>query len=177
MTQEELKLRQQRWLELIKDYELVIDYHPGKANVVADALCRKLLFALRAMNTQLLVTNDGSIFAELRVKPMFLQEICKAKKITQCETVIESDFRIGSDDCLMFQNRICVPKNDELIQKILHEAHSSCMSIHPSSVKMYNDMMKMYWWSGMKRDISEFVFKCLICHQVKAEHQVPSGLL
>ena len=42
---------------------------------------------------------------------------------------------------------------------------------------MYNDLKKMYWWNGMKRDISEFVSKCLICQQVKAEHQVPSGLL
>ena len=41
LTQKELKLRQRRWLELIKDYELVIEYHPGKANVVADALSKK----------------------------------------------------------------------------------------------------------------------------------------
>ncbi|KAG8473004.1 hypothetical protein CXB51_034923 [Gossypium anomalum] len=136
-----------RWLELLKDYELVIDYHPGKANVVADALSRKLLFALRAMNTRLKVSDDGS------------------------------DFRISSDDCLMFKNWICVPKNDELIQNILHEAHNGCLAVHPGSTKMYNDLKKMYWWNGMKRDISEFVSKCLICQQVKAEHQVPSGLL
>jgi hypothetical protein len=40
-TQNDLNLRQQRWLELIKDYDLEIHYHPGKANVVADALCHK----------------------------------------------------------------------------------------------------------------------------------------
>ena len=51
MTQKELNLQQRRWLELIKDYELVINYHPKKANVVEDALSRKSLFALRAMNT------------------------------------------------------------------------------------------------------------------------------
>jgi len=77
----------------------------------------------------------------------------------------------------MFKDRICVPKNEELIQKILQEAHSGYFSIHPGSTKMYNDLKKMYWWNGMKRDISEFVSKCLICQQVKAEHQVPSGLL
>ncbi|KAA3484506.1 DNA/RNA polymerases superfamily protein [Gossypium australe] len=78
MTQKELNLRQRRWLELIKDYELVIDYHPGKADVVADALSRKSLFALRATNTWLALSNDGSILAELRAKSMFLQEIYEA---------------------------------------------------------------------------------------------------
>ncbi|KAG8481265.1 hypothetical protein CXB51_026038 [Gossypium anomalum] len=79
----DLNLRQRRWLKLIKDYDLIIDYHPGKANVVADALSRKSLFALRAMNTWLSLTDDGSILAELRAKPTFLQ--------------------VGSDGCLLFK--------------------------------------------------------------------------
>ena len=81
MSQKDLNLRQRRWLELLKDYELVIDYHPGKTNVVADALSRKLLFDLRAMNTQLKMSDDCSIVAELRAKPMFLQEILKLRKM------------------------------------------------------------------------------------------------
>ncbi|KAG8492403.1 hypothetical protein CXB51_009696 [Gossypium anomalum] len=185
MNQKDLNLRQRRWLELLKDYNLVIDYHPGKANVVADALSRKFLFTLRAMNTGLALSDDGSILAEMRAKPLFLQLICDAQKNdselrtkrTQCESGYDSDFRVGPDNCLMFRDRICVPKNDELIQKILHEVHSGCLSVHPGSTKMYNDLKKLYWWPGMKRDISEFVTKCLICQQVKAEHQVPSGLL
>ncbi|XP_017613804.1 uncharacterized protein LOC108458923 [Gossypium arboreum] len=131
-----MNLFQRRWLELIKDYELVIDYHLGKANVVADALSRKSLFALRSMSTQLSVIEDGLILVELRAKLMFFQEIYEAQKgdkefqakMTQCKTSIESDFWIGSDGCLMFRDRICEPKDDELIQKILHKAHSSCMS-------------------------------------------------
>ncbi|KAG8479786.1 hypothetical protein CXB51_029317 [Gossypium anomalum] len=185
MTQKNLNLRQRRWLELIKDYDLIIDYHPGKANVVADALSRKFLFALRAMNTRLSLTDNGSILAELRAKPTFLQQICEAQKNdeklqvkrAQCESGNDSEFQVGSDGCLLFRGRVCVPQNSELIQKILREAHSGIMSVHPGSNKMYNDLKKMYWWSGMKRDISEFVSRCLICQQVKAEHQVPSGLL
>jgi hypothetical protein len=42
-TQVNLNLRQRKWLELIKDYDLGINYHPGKANVVADALSRGLM--------------------------------------------------------------------------------------------------------------------------------------
>ncbi|KAA3487602.1 hypothetical protein EPI10_031416 [Gossypium australe] len=62
-----------RWLELLKDYDLIIDYHPGKANVVADALNQKSLFALKALNTRLTLVDDGSIIAELQAKLMFLQ--------------------------------------------------------------------------------------------------------
>ncbi|KAL4311186.1 hypothetical protein GQ457_01G017040 [Hibiscus cannabinus] len=65
MTQKELNLRQRRWLELIKDYDLVINYHPGKANVVADALSRKTFAALRSLDTQLAVDNGGALIAEL----------------------------------------------------------------------------------------------------------------
>ncbi|KAG8481481.1 hypothetical protein CXB51_026332 [Gossypium anomalum] len=137
MTQKDLNLKQRRWLELIKDYELVIDYHPGKANIVADALSRKSLFALRALNTSLALSDDGFILAELRAKLMFLEEIFEAQKN-------DSELLAKRDQC---------------------------------STKMYNDLKKMYWWVGMKRDISEFVSRCLICQQVKAEHQVPSGLL
>ncbi|KAG8474912.1 hypothetical protein CXB51_031631 [Gossypium anomalum] len=116
-----------RWLELLKDYELVIDYHPGKANVVADALSRKLLFALRVMNTQLKVSDDGSILAELRVKLKFLQEISEAQKDDQdlqakrkqCEVDTESDFRIGSDGCLMFKDRICVKAEHQVPSGLL----------------------------------------------------------
>ncbi|KAA3477884.1 ty3-gypsy retrotransposon protein [Gossypium australe] len=151
MTQKELNLRQQRWLELIKDYELVIDYHLGKANIVADALSRKSLFALRGLNTQMTLSNDGSILAKLRVRPMFLQEIYEAQKIDSELQAKRTQF--------------------------LHEAHSGCLSVHPGSTKMYNDLKKWYWWPSMKKDISEFVSRCLICQQVKAEHQVPSGLL
>ncbi|KAL5862016.1 hypothetical protein ACOSQ4_003312 [Xanthoceras sorbifolium] len=60
---------------------------------------------------------------------------------------------------------------------ILTEAHSSSYAMHPGSTKMYRDLKIQYWWSGMKKDVIEFVNKCLTCQQVKAEHQVPSGLL
>ncbi|KAA3462136.1 integrase [Gossypium australe] len=171
----DLNLRQRIWLELLKDYELVIDYHSWKANIVADALSKKSLFDLRAMNTQLTLSDDGLVVAELKAKFKFakLRNVtmnCKLKEYN-------ANYQIGSDDCLLFQDRICVLRNSELIHKILHEAHSSCLSIHPGSTKMYSYLKQLYWWSGMKRDILEFVSKCLVCQQVKPEHQVPSGLL
>ncbi|KAA3487552.1 DNA/RNA polymerases superfamily protein [Gossypium australe] len=104
----------ERWLELIKDYDLLVDYHWGKATVVANSLSRKSLFALRAMNTRMALLDDGSILAELRARPLFLQEICAAQKEDNnlqakrvpCESDVESDFRVNLDGCLTFQDKI-----------------------------------------------------------------------
>ncbi|KAG8491584.1 hypothetical protein CXB51_014656 [Gossypium anomalum] len=185
MTQRDLNLRQRHWLELLKDYELVIDYHPGKANVVADALSRKSLFALRAMNVHLSILSDNVLVVELKAKPLLIHQIREAQKIdeelvakrAECVPNMESEFQLDEDDCLRFRSQLCVPRNAELISMILNEAHCGRMSLHPGSTKMYNDLRRQFWWHGMKRDISEFVSKCLICQQVKAEHQVPTGLL
>ena len=125
------------------------------------------------------------LVAELKAKPLLIHQIREAQKVddelvakrAECAPNKESEFQIDDDDCLRFRSRLCVPRNSELISMILNEAHCSRMSIHPGSTKMYNDLKRWFWWHGMKRDISDFVSRCLICQQVKAEHQVPSGLL
>ena len=71
-SQRELNLRQRRWMELIKDYDCVINYHPGKANVVADALSRKLIQTLRALNAHLSMSDDGIVMVELIARPNML---------------------------------------------------------------------------------------------------------
>ncbi|KAA3470240.1 integrase [Gossypium australe] len=141
MTKKELNLRQRRWLEWLKNYNLILDYHPGKANVL-----------------------DGRLFSEfceLHKNDSDLK--LKRELIENCQTTEFS--------CL------CVPNDAKLKQDILCESHSSAYSIHPGSTKMYNDLKHMYWWTGMKREIYEFLTKCLVCQQVKAEHWVPLGLL
>ena len=84
MSQKELNMWQRRWMELLKDYDCTIEYHPGKANVVADALSRKSgssmahlrvdrmgdLIALRSLNVGLQVNEDGILLATLQVRPV-----------------------------------------------------------------------------------------------------------
>ena len=79
-SQRELNLRQRRWMELIKDYDCVIDYHPGKANVVVDALSRKTVQTLRALNANLSLSDDGAVVAELVVRPNLLNRVLEAQK-------------------------------------------------------------------------------------------------
>ena len=84
---------------------------------------------------------------------------------------------MNEDGSLYYRDRVCVPNGDELKKSILEEAHSGSFAMHPGSIKMYHDLKTSYWWSGMKREVLEFVTKCMVCQKVKAEHQVPSGML
>jgi len=86
-------------------------------------------------------------------------------------------FVMGSDGLLRFQDRICVPQDEELREKILREAHSTSYSVHPGANKMYRDLRPQFWWEGMKLDIARFVAKCQVCQQVRIEHQRPGGTL
>ena len=86
-------------------------------------------------------------------------------------------FAQGTDGLWRFEGRVCVPASGDLQRRILEEAHKSHFTIHPGVTKMYQDVKKMFWWSGLKGDIAELVSKCLVCQKVKIEHQKPSGIL
>ena len=77
----------------------------------------------------------------------------------------------------MMNDRLCVSDVNELRREILDEAHNSPYAMHPGTTKMYKTLRQHYWWPRMKKDVAEFVSKCLTCQQVKAEHQAPTGKL
>ncbi|WVZ62205.1 LOW QUALITY PROTEIN: hypothetical protein U9M48_011975 [Paspalum notatum var. saurae] len=195
-TQSELNMRQRRWLELVSDYDLEIHYHPGKPNVVADALSRKCqvnFLIAREMPPELgeefdrlslgFLNNLGATTME--IEPTLEQEIRKRQlndeKIKEIKQKISAgkgkDFHEDADGIVWYKNLICVPEVKEIRELILREAHETAYSIHPGSDKMYQDLKKTFWWYGMKREIAEFVAVCDICQRVKAEHQRPAGLL
>ncbi|TYK18694.1 ty3-gypsy retrotransposon protein [Cucumis melo var. makuwa] len=152
-TQKEFNMRQRRWLELVKDYDCEILYHLGKANVVADALSRKKIIDAQS--------ND----------PYLVEKRCLADVGQAVE------FYISSDGGILFERRLCVPSDSVVKTELLSETHSSPFSMHLGSTKMYQDLKRVYWWRNMKREVVEFVSKCLVCQQVKAPRQKPAGLL
>ena len=172
-------------MELIKDYDFMIDYHLGKAKVVANALSRKSVQTLRALNAHLSLTDDGEIVEKLIARPDLLNQVLKAQKndekifaiVSQIGEGKGTEFSMKEDGSLYYKDRVCVTNDSELKKAILEEAHSGSFAMHPSSTKMYQDLKVSYWCSRMKRDVSEFVTKCMVCQKVKAEYQVPSGLL
>ena len=78
---------------------------------------------------------------------------------------------------LRFRGRICIPNDVDLKRMILEESHRSSLSIHPGATKMYQDLRKLFWWSGMKREVAQFVYACLTCQKSKVEHQKLAGLM
>ena len=72
---------------------------------------------------------------------------------------------------------MCVPQDAGLKEEIMAEAHHTSYMVHSGAIKMYQDLLINFWWEGMKKDIANFVQKCLICQQVKAEPKKPLGLL
>jgi hypothetical protein len=86
-------------------------------------------------------------------------------------------FRKDDQGIIWFKDRIVVPKDAEVCQKILDEAHLSLYSIHPGSTKMYQDLKQHYWWTKMKIEISRYVARCDTCRRVKAVHMKTAGPL
>ncbi|MDQ4222763.1 integrase zinc binding domain-containing protein, partial [Pseudomonas aeruginosa] len=75
------------------------------------------------------------------------------------------------------EGRLCVPNVDGLREEVLREGHHSKLTIHPGGNKMYRDLRQTFYWEGMKRDVGEFISKCINCQLVKAKQKKPSGLL
>ncbi|GJX53016.1 putative reverse transcriptase domain-containing protein [Tanacetum coccineum] len=164
-------MRQRHWIELFSDYDCEICYHPSKANVVADALSRKERVKprrVRAMNMILQSSIKDRIVAAQKEA---MDEFARLQK--GLDEMIEQ----RSDRTLYYLDRIRVPLKGEVRTLIMNEAHKSKYSVHPGADKMYYDLRDRYWWLGMKKDIVEYVSKCLNCLKVKAEHQRPSSLL
>ncbi|GKB94014.1 putative reverse transcriptase domain-containing protein [Tanacetum coccineum] len=90
---------------------------------------------------------------------------------------LETHFEQRNDGGIYFFDCIWIPLVGGVRKLIIDEAHTSRYSIHPGANKMYYDLRDFYWWPGMKRDVAEYVNRCLTCSKIKAEHQKPSGLL
>jgi hypothetical protein len=197
-TQANLNMRQRRWLELIKDYDLEVHYHPGKANVVADALSRKthchcssieifnetLCYQIRNLNLKIipqgslnLISIESTLQDRIIMSQLHDEGITIIKqKLSQQEAKYRC-FHTDHQGVLWFNNHIVVPKNHQLRKQILDEAHLSKFSIHPGSTKMYQDLRRNFWWTRMKRKIAKYLSECDTYQRVKASHLKVSGTL
>jgi hypothetical protein len=146
-------------VELIKDCDLGINCHPGKANVVADALSERshvsqlvvdsmpfeLCEEFEKLNLRIIANTE---VMEMEVGSSLLQEIWRGEledeKVQEIKRNIKEKkspgFSEDDEGVLWYKGRICVPNVKELKDKILHEAHESVYSIHLGGDKMYHDL-------------------------------------
>ena len=89
----------------------------------------------------------------------------------------DEGWTVDTDGSLRYRGRVVVPQLTDLREEILREFHYSRFAVHPGGTKMYQDLSRQYYWSGMKRHVGDFVRRCLMCQQFKAEHQKLAGLL
>ncbi|GJY03068.1 putative ribonuclease H-like domain-containing protein [Tanacetum coccineum] len=141
-------MRQRRWIEPLSDYDCVIRYHPGKANVVTDALSMKDKEPIR----------KGNIGAE-----GFLGK--------------REPFEVRPDGTKCLKGRVWLPLFGGLRDLIMWESHKLKYSIHPGSDKMYHDLKKLYWWPNMKVDNLRLLSVRLTCAKSSQKHQKPSRSL
>ena len=164
-------MRQRRWLELFKDYDCIVDYHLGKANVVENALSRKAMLALSLHRIRWRIAPDGVLLAQLKAQPILKQMIIDAQKndvelqqkVQLVKDGSKTNYSMGEDGGLFYKNILCVPNVQELKKKLMYESHNTIFTMHPRGNKMYQDLKQYYWWQGMKNDIAEYVSKCLTC--------------
>jgi hypothetical protein len=151
-------MRQRRWLELIKHYDLEVHYHPGKANVVADALSRKvhcshlelepvsdpLCEEMRKLNLE--VVKPGNIYALTAESNLYDRIVTAQRNDKDIQTIkqkqAEGDpkytcFQKDHKDVIWFGKRLVVPIDPEIRKTIFDEAHMSKFSIHPGSVPRF----------------------------------------
>jgi hypothetical protein len=164
--------------------------------VVADALIRKafchcLIVGLpdttlcqEMERLNLGIVQQGALM-HLKLESVIQRRIIDTQRVDKSMKYIREKMEADKDTCfskddqgvLWFKDRIVVPKDAELRQQILDEAHLSRYSIHPGSTKMYQVLKQHYWWTKMKIEIARYVAKCDTCRRVKAVHMKTAGPL
>jgi len=151
---------------------------------VADALSRKpkgsiaslfttnpyLLKELERFQVEIVLPGQQPLLAALQITSSLVERI---KQEQQDDVELRKMMERGkeesvpefttNDGILRFGNRLCVPNNSELRKELLKESHDSMLTTHPGSTKMYRDLKSHFWWSGMKRNIANYVARCLTC--------------
>ncbi|GJW95759.1 putative reverse transcriptase domain-containing protein [Tanacetum coccineum] len=176
LYQNKLNMRQSRWLELLSDYDCDICYHPGKANVVADALSRKE--RIEPLRVRALVMTIG-----LDLPKRILEAQIEALKPENLKNedvggmirkdIPKENLEPCADGTLCLNDKSWLPCYGGLRSVIMHESHKSKYSIHPGSEKMYQDMKMIYLVAQILRAPLTIAHYVIVDRLTKSAHFLP----
>jgi hypothetical protein len=167
-TQPSLSRRQARWMEYMSRFDFIIEYRPGKENIVADALSRRPDHRISAISqVHPSKTLLRAIMAAYNEDPQFQDLHMSAK----------TAFQIKPSGLIYRDQRICIPNDDSIKQQLLREHHDTRVAGHLGRDKTAALLRRHYWWPGLDRSVREYIKTCPACQRNKANNQAPAGLL
>lgn len=170
LTQKMLTSKQSRWQEKLAEFDLVLEYKPGRTNNVADALSRRVDLAV--------LTHTGPSHTILEKIKAGLQTDPQVKAITELIKQGKTRrFWIKDGAILTTGNRLYVPRTSGLRKELLRECHDTHWAGHPGWRRTLALLERGYYWPQIQEDVMAYVRTCLICQQDKVERNRPIGLL
>jgi hypothetical protein len=170
-----LNARQSRWLEFLCEYDFDIKHIKGKENKVVDALSRRV-HELHATTISMYQTDiKGRILEAANADLQYRDLVAKLQQGKMPQKV--ENYKLETDGTLLYKNIIYIPNVQDLKLMILNEMHNVPYAGHPGYQKIVAAVKSHYFWPGMKKEIAEYIARCMECQKVKAEHRHPTGLL
>ncbi|PNY14541.1 hypothetical protein L195_g011223 [Trifolium pratense] len=158
---------QQEWLHKFLGYDFTIEYKPGKENMAADALSRLMTLSWSEPQCQIVEQIRAALKNDQNMVEIML-------KYVSGKAPIQYTMR---DGLLYWKQRLVIPKNNDLLHKILYKFHTSPIGGHAGITRTMSRITSQFYWPDMNKDIWDYVQKCVICQQAKTVHTSPAGLL
>jgi hypothetical protein len=173
--QPNLNVRQARWMAFLSEFDFEIKHIKGKKNRVANALSISVkMIHLTSMST--CEMNVKERVRNAQETNAFFKTVTSYLKQEPIELNYEG-YQMLDEDMMTYRNKLYIPTCDGLKRFIINELHKRPYIGHPRYHKMITATRKQFYWPGLKKDIADYLAKCLECQQVKAEHRHPIGLL